>query len=104
MPTKLKKEFGKNLKQRLLLEDMSQREFAKIVGVNERVISQWLTGKSSPTFDRLPAIAKALKCEIYQLFLPYNFSEEHDKTGMHDLEKFLSAFAQSVGYDIVKKK
>ena len=47
---------------------ISQTELAKILGCGQPNICAWESGKSQPTTDRLPALAKALGCTIDDLF------------------------------------
>lgn len=45
-----------------------QVNLAKILGVGQPSLCAWESGKSQPTTDRLPALAKALGCTIDDLF------------------------------------
>lgn len=48
--------------------NMAQRELAEKMGVNQVTVSDWETGKSAPTAAKIPTLAKALGCEINDLF------------------------------------
>ena len=45
----------------------TQREVAKILGVQESSVSKWERGISKPRADKLPAIAKLYGCTIEEL-------------------------------------
>jgi transcriptional regulator with XRE-family HTH domain len=47
---------------------LSQRDLAKIVGVDETAVSHWETGSSAPNGRRLPIVAQALGVTIDELF------------------------------------
>lgn len=48
--------------------NMSQTQLAKAVGVVPSAVNQWESGAKTPTTDKLPALAAALKCRIDDLF------------------------------------
>ena len=50
------------------LSGLSQAELATIVNVSQQSVAKWENGISSPRMDKLPEIAKALNCEISDLF------------------------------------
>lgn len=47
---------------------LSQQALSEIVKVNQTAVSQWETGKTSPSSEILPALADALGCTIDELF------------------------------------
>lgn len=47
---------------------LTQAELAKKIGVNQTAISQWEHGTAKPRSDKLPVLAKILKCSIDDLF------------------------------------
>lgn len=47
---------------------VSQTDLAKTLGCGQPNICAWESGKSQPTTDKLPALAKALGCTIDDLF------------------------------------
>ena len=46
----------------------SQLDLATKLGVDPSTIAKWETGKASPRTDKLPELAKVLKCEVSDLF------------------------------------
>lgn len=46
---------------------LAQWQLAEMIGVKQESITQWETGKTSPRFDRLADIAKALDCTVDDL-------------------------------------
>lgn len=55
---------------------MSQAQLARAVGVIPSSVSQWESGTKTPATDKLPALAKALKCKIDDLFKEDNHAED----------------------------
>lgn len=47
---------------------IKQVDLAKILGVGQPSLCAWEAGKTLPTADKLPALAKALGCTIDDLF------------------------------------
>ncbi len=47
---------------------MSQQVLADALEVERSTVAKWETGKSSPTADKLPQLAKILNCTIDDLF------------------------------------
>ena len=47
---------------------MTQQELADKLHVDRSTIAKWETGNAFPTGDKIPQVAKALKCEIGELF------------------------------------
>lgn len=50
--------FGDKLKELRISKNLSQDELSKILEVRKSSISNWETGKATPTFDMLTKIAK----------------------------------------------
>lgn len=46
----------------------TQIDLADRLNVSQQTIAAWETGKSSPTADKLPKLAKVLGCRIDDLF------------------------------------
>ena len=44
------------IKDIMLESKLSQEGFARIIGVNQTTVSQWLLGKKKPGFDNIDAI------------------------------------------------
>lgn len=51
--------FSDILKEFLENNDLTQTEFAKIVGIKQSQVSEWLKGKAKPGYDLLKKIALA---------------------------------------------
>lgn len=49
--------------------NMTQSELAQLLGVSQANISQWETGEAMPRADKLPELAKILKCSIDDLYM-----------------------------------
>lgn len=49
--------FSDILKEFLENNDLTQTEFAKIVGIKQSQVSEWLKGKAKPGYDLLKKIA-----------------------------------------------
>jgi len=64
-----KRDFGKNLRRRIGLNDYTQIKFCEKAGISEPTLSGWIAGKKGPNIGRLTALAKVLNCEVYELFL-----------------------------------
>ena len=47
---------------------MKQQDLADALNLDRSTVSKWETGEAFPTGNKLPLIAKALKCEISELF------------------------------------
>ena len=52
--------FAKNLRERLRILNMSQREFADQLGVTEATVSRYLKGERNPSLNVIGKIAKIL--------------------------------------------
>jgi len=57
-----------NLKFRRIKSGLTQFELAKRLGVKERVISFWETGRSEPHIEQAVDIAKILEAEPKEVF------------------------------------
>ncbi len=47
--------------------NMTQADLAYAVHVNQCAVSFWESGKTDPRYDKLPLIAKVLKCSVSEL-------------------------------------
>lgn len=47
---------------------LTQTELAKILNVTQACVAMWESGSVMPSSSRLPDIAKALSCEISDLY------------------------------------
>ena len=59
---------GKNIKRLRLLNDMKQKDLAKILSVSPQAISKWESGKNMPDISILPKIAECFGVSIDDLF------------------------------------
>lgn len=48
--------------------NITQKDIAEIMGVDTSAVTKWETGVAMPRADKLPEIAKILKCEVSDLF------------------------------------
>ena len=58
----------KNLRARRLAAHMTQAELAQALGVSQGVVADWEAGRKYPTADKLPALAKTVRCKIDELY------------------------------------
>ena len=61
-------EFQAIIKDIMQEKNLSQQAFAKILGVNQTTISQWLLGKKKPGYDSIMLIYKKFGIEPNLLF------------------------------------
>lgn len=61
-------EFSKRVMRMIMLRGLDQKKLADRIGVNENTISRYITGKSLPNYVTISKIAKALDCDIKDLF------------------------------------
>ena len=61
-------EFQAIIKDIMQEKNLSQQAFAKILGVNQTTISQWLLGKKQPGYDSIMQIYKKFGIEPNLLF------------------------------------
>lgn len=47
---------------------MTQNELAQLLRLNQKAVSQWETGETMPSADKLPQLARILGCTIDDLF------------------------------------
>ena len=60
-------EFGIRLRKTLQRCNMSQLELSEITGIYQPQISNYISGKSTPSFYNVDKIAKALGCSVDEL-------------------------------------
>ena len=46
---------------------ITQEQLAAILGVTQGTVAQWETGRSHPSFDKLPKVAEALGVTVDEL-------------------------------------
>jgi len=64
--------FARNLRGLLKERDISQGEFAKMVGVDRTTVTHWVRGTGSPDLGKLGPIADALTVPVGALFAEGN--------------------------------
>lgn len=62
--------FRRNLKNYRVQLNYTQEKLSELSGISADYLSEIERGKRTPSFKRLDLIAKALKIEVYKLFLP----------------------------------
>ncbi|MDE5797671.1 MAG: helix-turn-helix domain-containing protein [Treponemataceae bacterium] len=70
----------RKIEERLKALNMTQRELALKLGVNEVTVSRWLNGERSLTIETLDSIASAL--DTTASYLLANNSQPKEKSGM----------------------
>lgn len=55
--------FSRKLRFYLDMNDMSQRELAKYLGVSTAAVSQWCTGIKTPRMDKIDAMCELFGCK-----------------------------------------
>lgn len=60
--------FSSTLKRKLYDLRMTQRDLADVTDINEMSISNYINGKTIPTFINMAKIAKALKCDVVDFY------------------------------------
>ena len=56
------------IKQIMLERGLSQEAFAKLLGVNQTTVSQWLLGKKKPGYDSIQMLCEKFEVEPNDLF------------------------------------
>jgi len=56
------------IKSIMLEKSLSQEQFAKILGVNQTTVSQWLSGKKKPSYDSILMLYLKFGIEPNSLF------------------------------------
>lgn len=68
-----------NLKIFRIKAGLTQLELARKLGIKERVITFWETGRSEPQIEQAVDIARVLEADAAQIF-PEMFHEKQEKT------------------------
>lgn len=55
--------FIKRIRQRLNTNHMKRIDISRKTGIPKNTISQYMTGRRKPTYDKVIRIAQALECE-----------------------------------------
>lgn len=56
------------IKEMRLERGFSQRQLAIKLGVSQQAIARWEAGAAYPTAEKLPKIARALRCTLEDLY------------------------------------
>lgn len=51
--------------------NLTQEKLSELSGISSDYLSEIERGKRTPSFKRMDLIAKALKLDVYKLFIPY---------------------------------
>lgn len=62
-----RKEFSMRLRRLMFRKNINQTELADMTGISQASISNYIIGKSSPSFYNADRIARALDCSIDEL-------------------------------------
>lgn len=57
-----------NIRSKRMLLNLTQDHLAEQLNVGRTTVAMWETGKAKPRADKLPEIAKILKCDVADLF------------------------------------
>ncbi len=56
--------------------NLTQKDLADAVGVDQSCVSQWETGITTPKTELIPSIARACRCRISDLFHEHDLTDE----------------------------
>lgn len=71
----LMQDIGRNIESVLEESNMSQRDLAREIGIDESTVSRYIRGKAMPTLKNLVNIAHVLVCDIGELAFSDEFIE-----------------------------
>ena len=76
--------FVKQLKKAMIDKNLNQKDLGRLIGVNQQMISRWLTGNYNPSFTSIKKIAKALEIPANYLMdeQQENPNSENDKLSL----------------------
>lgn len=60
-------DLGRRIQHLLNLKDKSQSDLARYLGIKASTVSQWISGKANPTFDKLESIAHFFRMSLPDL-------------------------------------
>lgn len=60
-------DLGRRIQNLLNLKDKSQSDLARYLGIKASTVSQWISGKANPTFDKLESIAHFFRMSLPDL-------------------------------------
>ena len=58
----------RNIKDLRIKNGLTQVELTKIMGVTQPAIRAWESGDACPSVDKLPLLARTLRCKIEELY------------------------------------
>ena len=61
-------EFGDKIRRLRVKQGMTQKQLAELIFVSPQAVSKWEKGKSFPSVQMLPMIAKVLGVHVSDLF------------------------------------
>ena len=61
-------EFQEIIKEIMIMRNLTQSNLAKIIGVNQTTIGQWLLGKKKPSYDSILAIYENFNITPNEMF------------------------------------
>ena len=61
-------EFQEIIKEIMIMRNLTQSNLAKIIGVNQTTIGQWLLGKKKPSYDSILAIYENFNITPNEIF------------------------------------
>lgn len=61
-------EYIEIIKNILISHNLSQDKLAKILGVNQTTVGQWLLGKKNPSYDSIMALYKHFGITLNEIF------------------------------------
>ena len=61
-------EFQEIIKEIMIMRNLTQSNLAKIIGVNQTTIGQWLLGKKKPSYDSILAIYQNFNITPNEIF------------------------------------
>lgn len=71
--------FIKQLKKIMIDKNLNQKSLGKLIGVNQQMISRWLTGSYNPAFSSIQKLAKALNVPVNYLMEDRNNASKENE-------------------------
>jgi transcriptional regulator with XRE-family HTH domain len=68
MPGQLRSHFGRRLKSIRVNRQLSQEQFAELIGISVDFLSLIERGINAPSFETLEQISEQLRVPVYELF------------------------------------
>ena len=80
-------DIGKFIKERRKNANLTQKELASRVGVTDKAISKWETGRGIPDISILDILAKELNCSIIEILKGEDISNDDIKKS--DIDNYI---------------